>query len=457
MAKKTPIRRGAIGRGITLSLAGARAGGAFAIDGALRRLRGDSGVDEERLQREADRFADTLGELKGSYVKIGQLLALLGEHFLPAPLTQALHRLESQTQPLDWTHIEPVLQSAMGVELEQLNVDHQALAAASLAQVHRAKHRQTKKDLVLKIQYPDLTAVLDEDFAAVVKMLRLARWIPASKDFDSWLQVLHEQLILEVDYPRELALAREMTEALGTNARMAGLDVEFHVPAYDAELSSRDVLVMDFVRGKLVTHPSVAALSQKRRDQLGSAMLELFFFEVFDLGLMQADPNFGNYLIGDKGKRITLLDFGSYVRLSEDTRSGLADTIAGGQQKDWGRLERGLTKLGCIDTDSSDHARRTFVAFVDKLLEPLRPPEELPSELLNARGVYRWADSQLLKRTGRHVAGSVASRDFSIPPGNFALMARKLTGVFTFISVVGAEFNGVDIVDDWLRRWGCAE
>ena len=457
MAKKTPIRRGAIGRGITLSLAGARAGGAFAIDGALRRLRGDSGVDEERLQREADRFADTLGELKGSYVKIGQLLALLGEHFLPAPLTQALHRLESQTQPLDWTHIEPVLQSAMGVELEQLNVDHQALAAASLAQVHRAKHRQTKKDLVLKIQYPDLTAVLDEDFAAVVRMLRLARWIPASKDFDSWLQVLHEQLILEVDYPRELALAREMAEALGTNARMAGLDVEFHVPGYDAELSSCDVLVMDFVRGKLVTDPSVVALSQKRRDQLGRAMLELFFFEVFDLGLMQADPNFGNYLIGDKGKRITLLDFGSFVRLSEDTRSGLADTIAGGQQKDWGRLERGLTKLGCIDTDSSDHARRTFVAFVEKLLEPLRPPEELPSELLNARGVYRWADSQLLKRTGRHVAGSVASRDFSIPPGNFALMARKLTGVFTFISVVGAEFNGVDIVDDWLRRWGCAE
>ena len=457
MAKKTPIRRGAIGRGITLSLAGARAGGAFAIDGALRRLRGDSGVDEERLQREADRFADTLGELKGSYVKIGQLLALLGEHFLPAPLTQALHRLESQTQPLDWTHIEPVLQSAMGAELEQLNIDRQALAAASLAQVHRAKHRQTKKDLVLKIQYPDLAAVLDEDFAAVVRMLRLARWIPASKDFDSWLQVLHEQLILEVDYPRELALAREMAEALGTNARMAGLDVEFHVPGYDAELSSCDVLVMDFVRGKLVTDPSVVALSQKRRDQLGRAMLELFFFEVFDLGLMQADPNFGNYLIGDKGKRITLLDFGSFVRLSEDTRSGLADTIAGGQQKDWGRLERGLTKLGCIDTDSSDHARRTFVAFVEKLLEPLRPPEELPSELLNARGVYRWADSQLLKRTGRHVAGSVASRDFSIPPGNFALMARKLTGVFTFISVVGAEFNGVDIVDDWLRRWGCAE
>ena len=453
MTRKTPIRRGAIGRGLALSLAGARAGSAFAIDGALRRLRADSGVDEDRLQREADRFADTLGELKGSYVKIGQLLALLGEHFLPAPLTRALHRLESQTQPLAWSHIEPVLRKAMGTEFEKLKVDQQALAAASLAQVHRAKHLQTKKELVLKVQYPDLVALLDEDFAAVVRMLRLARWIPASKDFDSWLQVLHEQLILEVDYPRELALAQEFEKALETNPRMAALDVQLHVPAYDADLSSRDVLVMDFVRGKLVTDPSVAALSQKRRDQLGRAMLELFFFEVFDLGLMQADPNFGNYLIGDRGGRITLLDFGSVVRLSADTQRALADTIAGGQQKDEARLERGLTRLGCIDEDSSDYARRTFVAFVEKLLEPLRPPEDLPPEHLNARGAYRWADSHLLKRTGRHVAGSVASRDFSIPPGNFALMARKLTGVFTFISVVGAEFNGVDIVDDWLRRW----
>jgi len=453
MTRKTPIRRGAIGRGLALSLAGARAGSAFAIDGALRRLRGDSGVDEDRLQREADRFADTLGELKGSYVKIGQLLALLGEHFLPAPLTRALHRLESQTQPLAWSHIEPVLLKAMGAEFEKLKVDQQALAAASLAQVHRAKHRQTKKELVLKVQYPDLVALLDEDFAAVVRMLRLARWIPASKDFDSWLQVLHEQLILEVDYPRELALAQEFEKALETNPRMATLDVQLHVPAYDADLSSRDVLVMDFVRGKLVTDSSVAALSQKRRNQLGRAMLELFFFEVFDLGLMQADPNFGNYLIGDRGGRITLIDFGSMVRLSADTQRALADTIAGGQQKDKARLERGLTRLGCIEEDSSDYARRTFVAFVEKLLEPLRPPEDLPPEHLNARGAYRWADSHLLKRTGRHVAGSVASRDFSIPPGNFALMARKLTGVFTFISVVGAEFNGVDIVDDWLRRW----
>ena len=93
MPREKSIRRGGLARGLRLSLAGARAGGAFAVDGALKKLRGDTPDDDALLSREARRFARQLGELKGSYVKIGQLLALLGEHFLPAPLTRALHEL----------------------------------------------------------------------------------------------------------------------------------------------------------------------------------------------------------------------------------------------------------------------------------------------------------------------------------------------------------------------------
>ena len=89
MPKNNPIRRGALSRALSVSLAGARAGGVFAIDGALKRFRGEAAGDDARLEREARRFAQQLGTLKGSYVKIGQLFALLGEHFLPAPLTRA--------------------------------------------------------------------------------------------------------------------------------------------------------------------------------------------------------------------------------------------------------------------------------------------------------------------------------------------------------------------------------
>jgi hypothetical protein len=77
----------------------------------------------------------------------------------------------------------------------------------------------------------------------------------------------------------------------------------------------------------------------------------------------------------------------------------------------------------------------------------------LPAEYLNRRGEYCWGRSELINRTGRHVARSMTSRQFAIPSGDFAMVARKLTGVFTFISVLEAEFNGEEIAAPFLAAY----
>ena len=87
------------------------------------------------------------------------------------------------------------------------------------------------------------------------------------------------------------------------------------------------------------------------------------------------------------------------------------------------------------------------------LLEPLRPPDRLPADKLNRHGQYRWAQSRLMQRAGKMAAASTATRHFATPSRDFALIARKLTGVFTFISVLGAEFNGYDIVESHISDW----
>lgn len=452
MPKDKSIRRGGLARGLRLSLAGARAGGAFAVDGALKKLRGDAPSDDALLNREARRFARQLGELKGSYVKIGQLLALLGEHFLPAPLTQALHELEAQTQPVAWPEMQSVFRAGMGARYSELEIEPTALAAASLAQVHRARIVSTGESVVVKGQYPDLVALLDEDFNTVVKMLRLARWIPGSRDFDSWLTTLHKQLLAEVDYPRELRMAQVMAEGLARHEALQSAPVTLHVPHFWAELCSINVLTMEYVEGHRAASPEVAALPQSTRNALGKAMLQLFFAEVFDLGLVQTDPNFGNYLINDDGSELTLLDFGSVFELDGTVRIALCDTIIAGLTNDETRLEQALVALGCLKPDAGESAKATFKAFIRNLLEPLRPPEALPPEHLNAEGLYCWGHSELINRTGQQVARSLTNREFAIPSGDFAMVARKLTGVFTFIAVLNAEFNGHDIVKPYLTH-----
>jgi predicted unusual protein kinase regulating ubiquinone biosynthesis (AarF/ABC1/UbiB family) len=452
MPKDKSIRRGGLARGLRLSLAGARAGGAFAVDSALKKMRGNVPNEDALLNREARRFARELGELKGSYVKIGQLLALLGEHFLPAPLTQALHELEAQTKPVAWSEMESVFRTGMGTRYSELEIEPAALAAASLAQVHHARIVSTGDSVVVKGQYPDLVALLDEDFNTVVKMLRLARWIPGSRDFDSWLATLHTQLLAEVDYPRELRMAQVMAEGLAQHEALQSAPVTLRVPLFWGELCSINVLTMEYVEGHRAASPEVAALPQSARNALGKAMLQLFFAEVFDLGLVQTDPNFGNYLINDDGSELTLLDFGSVFELDATVRAALCDTIVAGLTNNEARLEHALVALGCLKPDAGESAKATFKAFIRNLLEPLGPPESLPPEHLNAEGLYCWGHSELINRTGQQVARSLTNREFAIPSGDFAMVARKLTGVFTFIAVLNAEFNGHDIVKPYLTR-----
>ena len=457
MPKNKTIRRGALNRVLRVSLAGARAGGVFAIDGALKRLRGDEAGDEARLDRAARRFAQQLGTLKGSYVKIGQLFALLGEHFLPAPLTRALHALEAENEALPWAEMEPHFRAALGAQFGDLDIETEALAAASLAQVHRARIKSTGHEVVLKAQYPELAAVLDDDFNAVVRMLRLARWIPASRDFDSWLTILHEQLHAELDYPREQAMAVAFASALEHHPHLTETQVALTVPQFWQAYCGAQVLTLDYVKGHRAGSAAVAALSQSTRNGLGRLMLQLFFIEVFEIGLVQTDPNFGNYLISDTGDELTLLDFGSIMALDDALRSALCDTIVAGLQGDDALLLDALTRLGCLSPDAERHAQETFKTFVINLLEPLRAADQLPAEYLNRRGEYCWGHSELINRTGRHVARSMTSRQFAIPSGDFAMVARKLTGVFTFIAVLDAEFNGDEIAAPFLEAYAAKQ
>ena len=456
MSKRHSIRRGALSRGLSLSLAGARAGGAFALEGALRRLRGEREGDAERLQEEADRFARKLGQLKGSYVKIGQVFALLGEHFLPPALTQALHQLDSQTEPLPWSSMAPLVESALGsANAQRLALEPAAVAAASLGQVHRARHPNNGLPLAVKVQYPDVAAVIDEDFDVVVRMLRLSRWIPASREFDSWLGTMRAQLHAEIDYRREFTMAQRLRAAFDerdTASHAQNLPVPIHIPRYYPEFCGDGVLTMDWVEGHQVDSSVVKALPQALRNDLGRSMLMLFFREVFDLGLMQVDPNFGNFLIDAEGRSLSLLDFGSVLELDAALQGALADAIIAGHTGDDGLLQDALVRLGCLRTDSSDYAKETFRGFVRHLLEPLRHPDDLPRHYLGASGEYSWGRSELLSRAGRQAAGSMTSRHFNLPSGDFALIARKLTGVFTFIAVLEAEFNAWEIVAPYIDR-----
>jgi len=460
VGEKSKIESGSFKRSLAVSLASIRAGGAFAIDGALQKLRpgqeGEHALESAFARKEARRFVAELGRLKGTYVKIGQMLALLGEHFLPPVLTEALHELESQTEPLPWKSIESHVRESLGERYAELDIDKHAIAAASLAQVHRATVKETGEQICLKIQYPGLADVIDSDFDTVVRMLLLARWIKSGRELDAWLESMRTQLHYEIDYQRESEMTDRMEHLVqGCAGEVADLGFHYHVPHRYQRYCSDQILALEYVSGHVVTQAEVAGMSQARRNALGRAMLELFFYELYQWGVLQTDPNFGNYLIrsGSEGDELVLLDFGSILSCEDHFLVHLGNTISAGQVDDRELLLNSLVGLGCLPQDASEEARKTFSEFCLQLLEPLRPPESLPSEYLNSKGEYCWGRSELMRRVGKQAATSASTRHFSTPSREFAMIARKLTGVFTFIAVLNAEFNAADIVHRHIDRW----
>lgn len=441
------IKQGGIRRRLAVGAAGARGGLGLLSSRATGLLLPRDKQQEhhdQALQREAQRFVKQLGQLKGAYVKIGQMLALYGEHLLPRPVTQALHTLEAQTTPLVWSSVSQQLDG----QFAALKIEQTPLAAASLAQVHRAfrdsEDDDAPNDLCVKIQYPGIADAIEDDFRNVMQMLRLTRWIESGRHLEALTKELKQHLLREVDYHYELATAQSVADLLGDDKR-------FVVPRYYPQWSSERVLTMDYLDGLDVCDPAVQALSQSRRNRLAKMMLELFFKEAFEWRLMQTDPNFGNYRIlidGDgENDQLALLDFGAVQHLTEGFSASLKKTILAAHHLNTEVTIEGLIELNCLRESDTPTVKQSFAEFCSYILEPFAETSDAwPDVAKGDDDTYLWRDSRLLRRAGKLGSEGMLVKGFVIPPPEFMLMVRKLTGVFTFVSALDAKIHSSELL-----------
>ncbi|MFQ3324004.1 MAG: putative unusual protein kinase regulating ubiquinone biosynthesis (AarF/ABC1/UbiB family) [Pseudomonadales bacterium] len=450
--KLTRIKSKRLERRLSVSIAGLRAGGAIALGRSTDwLLKADERKSKRKvvLAKEAKRFASELGKLKGSYVKIGQMLALFGEHLLPKELTAALHELEHQTVALDWPIIETALTEELGDILGELMIEPEPLACASIGQVHRAKIIATGEEICLKVQYPGVEETIDSDFSDVVAMLKLANWLKTSRNLDLLLEDIRKLLHEETDYQREAVMTVNMANLLKGDKR-------FQVPAVHQRFSTKKIIALEFIEGFEVTASNVQELPLARRNKLAKAMLDLLMKEIFEWGVLQTDPNFGNYRIksSSKSDKLVLLDFGAVRAFDNSFLNPLRATITGAYHNDKAAVVQGVIDLKCIDGCHPKSVQESFAEFCMGLLEPLREDfDGVSSDWINEQGEYCWAKSTLIRRAAKQAAKSSFSLHFTVPPQEFALIARKLTGVFTFIVVLDAEFNGHDILKSYVDNW----
>ncbi|KZX22171.1 ABC1 kinase family protein [Rathayibacter tanaceti] len=252
-----------------------------------------------------------------TFVKFGQVLSTRGDVIPPALATE-LSALQTSASPESWESIDAVLTSDLGALRDQLDVESEPLAAASVAQVHRAVIRATGETVVVKVQRPGARESVRVDIDIV---RRLGKRLEASALWAREMRVsaladgFGDALLEELDYGLEVANTLRLAAAVGDAV---------DVPRVHVELSTPNVIVMEFIAGTTLGRASARLdeLERDHRDALARTLLQNVLRQVLVEGVFHADLHPGNVVLQTDG-RLALLDLGSVGILDQQLRGVL--------------------------------------------------------------------------------------------------------------------------------------
>nr|WP_217911288.1 AarF/UbiB family protein [Myxococcus sp. AM011] len=290
-----------------------------------------------------------LNDLGPTFVKLGQVLSTRAD-LLPAEFVEELALLQDNVDPIPLEQVLSQIRESLGKEASELfkQIDEVPLAAASIAQVHRAVTLEGE-EVVVKVQRPGIAASIDSDLGVLRSLARLLEAVVEETGIytptgivDEFDRAIHEEL----DFINEATNVRAFLE----NHRER---TYLKIPRVYAALSSRTVLTLEFIRGVKIAPETLA---EEDRKAIAQNILEASFRQLFDDGLFHGDPHPGNLLLME-GNRLALLDFGVVGRLTRPMQETLVMLCLAVALKDSDSVARILYRVGVPD------ARANLVGF----------------------------------------------------------------------------------------------
>tara|TARA_R110002110_G_scaffold415748_1_gene654821 strand:+ start:52926 stop:54182 length:1257 start_codon:yes stop_codon:yes gene_type:complete len=380
----------------------------------------------------ARRVAEQLSTMRGAAMKVGQILSMDSGDFLPRELADILARLRSDAKYMPVQQLRKSMEAAYGEDWEALfyGFEMKPLAAASIGQVHKTTSPDGR-EIVLKVQYPGVADSIDSDVDNIASLLRLSGLLPPGMDIQPLLDDAKQQLKDEADYHKEARFLDAFGELLRDDER-------FVLPEVLPELTHRNVLAMTYVSGSPID--SVIDEPQEERDRVMTALIELMLMELFELRMVQTDPNFANYQYRSATGEIVLLDFGATRRFKAAFVNNYRKLVAAALAGDDDRVAAAAERLGYSVGDANSEYRALVLQLLGMALEPLRDDEP-----------YDFGRSDLARRMSA-VGEDVANfRDFwQAPPTDAVYFHRKLGGMFMLAGRLKARVNVYQLMQRWL-------
>lgn len=320
---------------------------------------------QELLQHVGIQIAETLGEMKGAAMKVGQIASQYKDVF-PPEVSKAMAKLQRQAPPVDFSIIQQQIEHELKRPIQDIfqSIDPVAFASASIGQVHKAQLKNGRH-VVVKVQYPHVDEACQSDLKHIRLALRLMGVLKIDKHLqDQLFAEIEDSLMAELNYEIEahhLRLFRTFHQTI---------DPKVVIPEVLQDYSSRRILTLSDESGESIQ--TASTWSQEKRNELGRRLLNAINDQIFGMQCFHCDPHPGNFAFRSDGS-VIIYDFGAVKTISNDVMTHFKTMLNSANRGDIQQLEHALIALNVLD-EAGKFPHDLYHQWIEILLRPLRVP-----------------------------------------------------------------------------------
>ncbi|MFU8544410.1 AarF/ABC1/UbiB kinase family protein [Acinetobacter junii] len=307
-------------------------------------------------------IADTLGEMKGAVMKVGQIASQYKDIF-PPEVAKAIAKLQRQAPAMPFAAIQQQVEKELGKPLNQIfsSFETEPFAAASIGQVHRAI-LPNGQAVVVKVQYPGVDQACESDLKQVRLALRLMGVLKIDKKLqDQLFKEIQDSLSAELNYEIEA----QNLEVFKTFHEK--LDQQVIIPTVYKDYSSRRVLTLSYEKGESIE--TASTWSVETRNQIGRRIVRALGQEIFFLRRFHCDPHPGNFAFREDGS-VIIYDYGSVKTLSPEIVQHFKSLVNAARQENIAQVEDLLVELKAL-AEKEKFPDELYSQWIEILLRPL--------------------------------------------------------------------------------------
>lgn len=307
-------------------------------------------------------IADTLGEMKGAVMKVGQIASQYKDIF-PPEVAKAISKLQRQAPAMPFAEIKAQVEQELGKPLAQIfkSFEEQPFAAASIGQVHKAV-LPNGQQVVVKVQYPGVEEACESDLKQVRLALRLMGVLKIDRKLqDKLFREIQDSLDNELNYEIE---AQNLDVA---RAFHSALDDKIIIPQVYKDYSSRHILTLSLELGDSIE--TASTWSQETRNALGRRLFRVIGREIFFLKRFHCDPHPGNFAFREDGS-VIVYDYGGVKTLSPEIVSHFKQLINAARKHDIPLMEQQLDALHSLN-ELGKFPADLYEQWLEVLMRPL--------------------------------------------------------------------------------------